>query len=70
MAYEAMRAAEILAEQGVEAEVIDLRCVRPLDEDTLLDLDREDRTLVVADTSWALCGLSGEIAALAAEKAW
>jgi pyruvate/2-oxoglutarate/acetoin dehydrogenase E1 component len=70
MAYEALLAAEELARHGVEADVIDLRTIRPLDEETILTSIEKTGHLVVADTSWELCGVSSEIAALAAEKAW
>jgi pyruvate dehydrogenase E1 component beta subunit len=68
MAYEALRAAQLLAGEGVDAEVIDLRSVRPLDEEIVLRSLRKTGRLVVADTSWALCGVSAEVAAIAAEK--
>jgi acetoin:2,6-dichlorophenolindophenol oxidoreductase subunit beta len=68
MAYEAMHAAEHLEREGVSAEVIDLRSIRPLDEATILASLKKTGHLVVADTSWELCGVSSEIAALAAEK--
>ena len=70
MAYEALHAAEELARHGIEAEIIDLRTIRPLDEATILASIEKTGRLVVADTSWELCGVSSEIAALAAEKAW
>lgn len=70
MAYEALHAAEELARHGVEADVIDLRTIRPLDEETIIDSIKKTGHLIVADTSWELCGVSSEIAALAAEKAW
>ncbi len=70
MAYEALHAAEALAEQGVSAEVVDLRSIRPLDEETVLLSVRKTGRLIVADTSWELCGVSSEIAGLAAEKAF
>ncbi|HWK44688.1 MAG TPA: transketolase C-terminal domain-containing protein [Stellaceae bacterium] len=70
MAYEAVHAAEELARQGVEAEIIDLRSIRPLDEETILASVRKTGHLVVADTSWELCGVVSEVAALAAEKAF
>jgi pyruvate dehydrogenase E1 component beta subunit len=70
MAYEAMHAADELARHGVEAEVIDLRSIRPLDEETILDSVKKTGRLIVTDTSWELCGVVSEIAALAAEKAW
>jgi pyruvate/2-oxoglutarate/acetoin dehydrogenase E1 component len=70
MAYEATHAADELARHGVEAEVIDLRTIRPLDEETVLASVRKTGHLIVADTSWELCGVVSEIAGLAAEKAW
>ena len=68
MAYEAVRAADILAEKGVSAEVIDPRSIRPLDEQIILDSLQKTGHLVVADTSWAMYGFSSEVAAVAAEK--
>jgi pyruvate dehydrogenase E1 component beta subunit len=70
MAYESLHAAEQLAGEGVDAEVVDVRSIRPLDEETILASIRKTGRLIVADTSWELCGLSSEIAALAAEKAF
>jgi pyruvate dehydrogenase E1 component beta subunit len=70
MAYEALHAAEQLAKEGVDAEVVDARSIRPLDEATILKSVRKTGRLVVADTSWELCGFSSEVAALAAEKAF
>jgi len=70
MAYEAKRAADILSEQGISAEVIDPRSIRPLDEETILRSVRKTGHLVVADTSWATYGFAAEVAAIAAEKAF
>jgi pyruvate/2-oxoglutarate/acetoin dehydrogenase E1 component len=70
MAYEAKRAAEILADHGVDAEVIDPRSMRPFDEAMLLESIKKTGRLVVADTSWAFCGFSAEVAAVAVEKGW
>lgn len=70
MAYEALYAANELAKQGIDAELIDPRSIRPLDEATILDSVRKTGRLVVADTSWELCGFASEIAALAVEKAF
>ncbi len=72
MAYEAARAADLLAEREISAEVIDPRSMRPLDESTILRSLRKTGRLVVADTSWAMYGFASEIAAVAAEKghAW
>jgi pyruvate/2-oxoglutarate/acetoin dehydrogenase E1 component len=68
MAYEAKRAADILSEQGISAEVIDPRSIRPLDEEIILESIAKTRHLVVADTSWATYGFAAEVAAVAAEK--
>ena len=70
MVQEALHAADELARHGVEAEVIDLRSVRPLDEETIVQSIEKTGHLIVADTSWELCGVASEIAALAAEKAF
>lgn len=69
MAYEAARAADILAEQDISAEVIDPRSIRPLDESIILDSVRKTGHLVVVDTSWARYGFAAEVAAVVAEKA-
>ncbi|MEI6724943.1 MAG: transketolase C-terminal domain-containing protein [Actinomycetes bacterium] len=66
---EAERAAEDLAAEGISAEVIDLRTVRPLDEDLLLTSVRKTGRLIVVDTGWKTGGVSAEITAIVAEKA-
>lgn len=68
MAYEALHAADELARQGIAAEVIDLRTIRPLDEEAILTSVAKTGHLVVADTSWELCGVVSEVAGLVAEK--
>jgi acetoin:2,6-dichlorophenolindophenol oxidoreductase subunit beta len=70
MVYEALRAADILEEQGISAEIIDPRSIRPLDETIIVESIRKTGHLVVADTSWALCCFAAEVAAVAAEKAF
>jgi acetoin:2,6-dichlorophenolindophenol oxidoreductase subunit beta len=70
MTVEALHAADELASHGCEADVIDLRSIRPLDEDTILESVKKTGHLIVADTSWELCGVVSEVAALTAEKAW
>jgi pyruvate/2-oxoglutarate/acetoin dehydrogenase E1 component len=70
MTIEAERAAMLLEENGISVELVDLRSIRPLDEETVLASVRKTGRLLVADTSWELCGVASEIAALAAEKAF
>jgi pyruvate dehydrogenase E1 component beta subunit len=62
-------AAERLAADGIEAEVIDLRMLRPLDMPTVLDSLRRTRRLVVVDEGWKSGSISAEIAARVAEEA-
>jgi pyruvate/2-oxoglutarate/acetoin dehydrogenase E1 component len=68
MSYEAVYAADELAKNGISAEVVDLRSIRPLDEETILASVKKTGRLIVADTSWELCGITSEVAALVAEK--
>ncbi len=70
MVHEALAAAEELMRHGIDAEVIDPRTIRPLDEETILASIRKTGRLIVADTSWEFCGFASEVAALAVEKAF
>ncbi|MFK0246046.1 alpha-ketoacid dehydrogenase subunit beta [Amycolatopsis azurea] len=65
----ALAAADELAAQGVGAEVIDLRVLRPLDESAILSSVARTHRLVVVDEGWRSGSLSAEIAARVAEKA-
>jgi pyruvate dehydrogenase E1 component beta subunit len=66
MVQEALRAAEALAGEGIQAEVVDVRTIRPLDEETILASLARTHRLVVADSGWSMCGISAEVAAVAA----
>jgi pyruvate dehydrogenase E1 component beta subunit len=65
-----LAAAEILAAQGIEAEVIDLRVLRPLDEATLVESVMRTRRCVIVDEGWRSGSLAAEIAARLAEAAF
>lgn len=70
-ALTALAAAEILtAEHGISAEVIDLRSIRPLDEETILNSVAKTHRALLIDESKPFCGVSSQIAALIAEKAF
>lgn len=58
----AEEAAEELAKDGISAEVIDLRTIRPLDHQTIIDSVKKTNRLVVIDESWPFGGVSAEIA--------
>lgn len=59
---EAYKAADELAKQGIEAEVIDLRTVRPIDYDTVLESVKKTNRLVILEESWPLGSIATEIA--------
>jgi pyruvate/2-oxoglutarate/acetoin dehydrogenase E1 component len=64
----AMQAAQALAGDGIDAEVIDLRTVKPLDEEIVLDSLKKTGRLVAVDAAWMKGGLCAELGCLAAEK--
>jgi pyruvate dehydrogenase E1 component beta subunit len=58
-----LEAAELLAQQGIDAEVVDLRTLRPLDDETVLASVQATRRAVVVDEGWRSGGISAEISA-------
>lgn len=62
MMLEAHAAADELAKEGISAEVIDLRTIRPLDYETLINSVKKTNRMVVIDESWPFAGVSSEIA--------
>lgn len=66
-AHRCLEAAQSLAESGIEASVLDLRSVAPLDKDAVLAQARQAGRVVVVDEDYLRGGLSGEIAALLLE---
>jgi pyruvate dehydrogenase E1 component beta subunit len=70
MAVEALKAAEFLSAHGIEAEIVDPISLVPLDRETIVASIRKTGRLLVVDSSWVTCGMSAEIAALAAEEAF
>lgn len=67
--YKALDAAEQLGSQGIEAEVVDLRCLRPLDRDTIIASVNKTHRAIIVDESWKSVGMSAEISATLAEEA-
>ena len=68
--FKTLAAAETLATEHIDAEVIDLRTLRPLDMDTVLSSVRKTRRIVVVDEGWRSGSLSAEILARIAETAF
>src|SRR6201994_2946197 len=65
-----LEAAEKLSVEGIEAEVIDLRPLRPLDMDTVLESVKKTNRIVTIEQSWPVCSIGSEIAARVALDAF
>lgn len=70
MVGKALEAADKLAEMGIQAEVIDLRTIRPLDVDTIINSVRKTNRLVTAEEGWPTGGVGAEITTLMMEHAF
>ncbi len=70
MVGKSLEAAEKLAEQGIDAEVINLRTIRPIDRHTILESVKKTNRIVTAEESWPFAGIGSEIAALIGEHAF
>jgi pyruvate dehydrogenase E1 component beta subunit len=70
MVGHALAAAEKLALEGLQAEVINLRSLRPLDTETIVDSVRKTNRLVTVEESWPFAGIGAEMAALMMEQAF
>lgn len=64
----ALEAAETLAGEGIDAEVIDLRTLRPLDTATVLESLKKTNRIVVVEEGWPTCSIASEIAAVVMEQ--
>ncbi len=68
MTIEALKAAEELEKQGISAEVIDLRSIKPIDKETILNSIQKTGQLVVVDEDYYSYGITAEISAIAASE--
>ena len=64
----ALEAAEELSNEGIDAEVIDLRTLRPLDKETVLTSLAKTNRLVIAEENWPTCSIASEIVAICMEE--
>ena len=64
----ALETAEVMAERGVSVEVINLRTLRPLDRDTIIDSVKKTGRVISIETGWPQCGVGSEIAAIMMES--
>ena len=70
MVGKALEAAEELAKDGIEAEVINLRTVRPLDRWTIVESVKKTNRIVVAEEGWPFAGIGSEVTAVINEHAF
>jgi len=65
-----MHAAEILAAEGISAELIDLRSLRPLDTETVIASVKKTNRIVTVEEGWPVCGIASEISTQVIEQAF
>jgi len=70
MCRDALAAADLLAAEGIDAEVIDLRTIRPLDTETIVESVKKTNRLVSVEEGWPYAGIGAEIAATMMDKAF
>ncbi len=63
-----LEVAETLASEGIDAEVIDLRTLRPLDKQTILESLAKTNRLVIAEEGWPVCSIASEVIAICMEE--
>jgi len=70
MVGKALQAAELLAKDGIEAEVVDLRTIRPLDVETIVESVKKTNRLVTTEEGWPFAGIGSEVATQIMEHAF
>jgi pyruvate dehydrogenase E1 component beta subunit len=70
MVHTSWKAAETLAGQGIEAEILDLRTIRPLDEAAVLESVRKTHRCLVVQEGWPFAGVAAEVIALVTREAF
>jgi 2-oxoisovalerate dehydrogenase E1 component beta subunit len=70
MVYTALEAAELLAREGIELEIVDLRTVSPLDRETIIATVKKTNKVIILHEHARTGGLAGEIAAIINEEAF
>ncbi|MBL6785012.1 MAG: pyruvate dehydrogenase complex E1 component subunit beta [Rickettsiales bacterium] len=68
MVEKALAAAEELAKIGIDAEVIDLRTIQPLDTETIFNSVKKTNRIINVEEGWAFCGVASEISTLVTEN--
>ena len=70
MVGKALEASEQLSNEGIEAEIIDLRTIRPLDVETIIKSVKKTNRIITVEEGWPTCGIGSEISSLVFEEAF
>ena len=70
MVGKALEASEQLSNEGIEAEIIDLRTIRPLDVETIIKSVKKTNRIITVEEGWPTCGIGSEISSLVCEEAF
>jgi pyruvate dehydrogenase E1 component beta subunit len=70
MTLESIRASNMLKDYGIDSEIVDLRTIKPLDEETILSSVNKTGRIVIVDGAWCSFGVSAEVLAVVAEKSY
>ncbi|MBM3707990.1 MAG: alpha-ketoacid dehydrogenase subunit beta [Actinobacteria bacterium] len=70
MTLESIRASNMLKDYGIDAEIVDLRTIKPLDEETILSSVNKTGRVIIVDGAWRSFGISAELLAVIAEKSY
>ena len=65
----ALQAADILEKDGIHAEIIDLRTIKPMDTETIVDSVKKTNRLCCLQETWLTCSVASQVAAVVAEEA-
>lgn len=66
----ALQAAEILEKDGISVEIIDLRSIKPMDTETIINSVKKTNKVLCLQETWLTCGVAAEVAAVIADKAF
>ncbi|HHW47165.1 MAG TPA: alpha-ketoacid dehydrogenase subunit beta [Clostridiaceae bacterium] len=70
MVHMALEAAKILEKDGISAEIIDLRTIKPLDTDTIINSVKKTNRVLCLQETWLTCSVASEVAAIISEQAF
>jgi pyruvate dehydrogenase E1 component beta subunit len=69
MVHESIKAADALSKEGIEVEIVDLRSIKPMDTETILNSVKKTHRLVCVQEVWLTCSVASEVSAIVAENA-